>query len=194
MMIINCQRCGLEVEAQRSTKKFCSAECRVKYHNDARSPRPEHKLTCNQCGGTFWAKKGDTEYCPPCRTSETRRIKREYQRRRIVKGYGIVDSCRDRGAPFAYAVPDYWNKRIIEEQGGVCAVTGCNETELDCDHKTSVNRLKEQGVYETRINNIQFLCKFHNASKRAKCTDLHPEWLRNKLDYLDACFTQMEAC
>ena len=67
MVKIKCVVCGQEVEAQKSTKKYCSKECsnaarRIKWANRPKNEK-EQKLMpekiCTICNSTFRTKSAD---------------------------------------------------------------------------------------------------------------------------------------
>ena len=43
MIKVNCQECGKEFEAQRTSAKFCSANCRVKFNSKVGNPNQPQK-------------------------------------------------------------------------------------------------------------------------------------------------------
>ena len=61
LLVITCQFCGKEVEAERKTRKYCSALCASR----SRTGFPKER-TCRQCGKVFQAEtRGDAnrQYC-----------------------------------------------------------------------------------------------------------------------------------
>lgn len=204
---VYCTRCNAFLGDVKADTRYCDG-CRleVQRENGRKSkansyvPVGPKVLFCGDCGVRIYSELNKRKYCPECLEARLKQSKAESQDRRRDKGLGFVDACRWRGVPFAYAVPDYWHLRIIEEQGGVCAKPGCDVAHggkgerLHADHKISVDNLKKMGIYETRINMLQFLCGSHNSEKNNNDANYHPKRLQDKLNYLDACFEQMELC
>lgn len=56
-MNIRCKHCGTTAEAQRSTRKYCSALCAERARKGVQNPRqPQSKFTCEQCQCQFFTK------------------------------------------------------------------------------------------------------------------------------------------
>lgn len=77
-MTIRCTECGTEVEAQRSTRKFCDP-CRRK-RDHRRDYRPVNKVrTCSECGTEWESARGTGKYCPACRKERADRQRRDWE-------------------------------------------------------------------------------------------------------------------
>lgn len=108
-----CRRCGSRDRNARGDCKACARE----HQRKLRKERPYDTLIptsnpCVKCGSTEKYKKGD---CKPC-------FKKRVQVRYRLKKYGVTGETFD---------------RMVEEQGGLCAICGeAKATHLDHSHRT----------------------------------------------------------
>ena len=93
MEIQKCVGCGIDIEAKRSTRKWCNT-CKVVRHRvyvqryeqhqrDLRGKRvPRSTATCRVCGSTFLAFRSDANQCStPCKRADLNRRAREFEQR-----------------------------------------------------------------------------------------------------------------
>ena len=101
-MILICQECGKEMEAQKSNKKYCSRKCSNKAQNKrAKNNINKMEKHCVICGVEFKIRNiaaNNRQYCYDClpegktatRTVYTELIKKKYGGKCIICGY---DRC-----------------------------------------------------------------------------------------------------
>lgn len=145
-----CSQCGNtysrgQLQSRQSNvhwkaRQFCSEECRraaiTKYEADAPTKQ------CPRCGivkpresfhADRWTRDGLQGACIECKNAMRKPVPSDVQRARNLRTfYGIT-------------VEDF--DRMLEEQGGVCAI--CRQEETAADRRTGIKRLSVDHCHET---------------------------------------------
>lgn len=61
-----CRFCGNSMIAKRSWARFCSVECRGRYHYEQKNPKaavPVNSRSCSECGSAFRSRRADQRFC-----------------------------------------------------------------------------------------------------------------------------------
>lgn len=88
----NCKQCNKSIVALRSTKKFCSDLCGLKYRYVKKTFT---EIQCLNCQKTFMPTKSNQKFCEwkTCGKSYTGKIKRKELREQIFQMYGTECAC-----------------------------------------------------------------------------------------------------
>jgi hypothetical protein len=114
------------LRAQGPDRKFCSPECKMRYHNSQRAARPRPQRLC-ACGAPS-ANRAGRAVCAACRVDErSRPYRREYILEYTLRQYGLTKADYD---------------QMLAAQHGRCAIC-CSDTpqgrgrwHIDHDHVT----------------------------------------------------------
>jgi hypothetical protein len=96
-----CANCGTTISKIRESHVYCSKRCMVKAN-----PRPPAERKCAYCGVDVYYRNGKA-VCSGCRKDVAMRQSKVYNRRTVLKRYGLNEA-------------DF--NRLLNNQGGVCAV------------------------------------------------------------------------
>ena len=107
-----CIVCGNKLEGGQL--KYCSKACRNKFYNSEARFRQRYKKKCEFCGKEFETTIKNAKYCSvQCQANDTH--KKSY----IDFLENNENFCRGNYSPKAF------KKEFLKEQGGVCAICGC---------------------------------------------------------------------
>ena len=161
----NCARCGKSCTytyIKGIARMYCSPSCKTAAYQRRRGFRsngkpfhtPEPRF-CNMCGQPFMSQKGSHRFCTAaCQ----------------MKAHGIV---------YRYRITLDEYKTILESQGGVCAIEGCDKTDLAVDHD---HRCCPESGRSCGLCIRGLICSVHN--KVLGFIDDDPTKLSGLADYL----------
>ncbi len=125
-LVFLCEQCGDEFSLAKYRRKFCSDDCKIKYHNRQRALRPRPPRTC-ACGAPVTTRTAKP-VCADCKVDDrSRPYRREYYLGYTLRKHGLT-------------VADY--DRMLAAQRGRCAICrskdprGAGRWHIDHDHVT----------------------------------------------------------